>query len=482
MKRREHLSVDTRMTERAITRRTIAKGLMWGAPAVIAATQASPAAAAEEDLVAHLSDLDRLSATFAEIGSLKEQRLTQQLRASKGGVIGVGDKGVIAFRYDDYHTAFNTTTYPLHTARGLPAGFASISRLDQQPWSSATAPATIKGWNQNGVEIHSHGVDHKDPSPQGDAGIVDQVVNSRAEIEAWGVKCQGWMQPGATAVGAATPYGTTFTAPADLDTFAGRLIRQTYGMSEAYLVGEVRTLPFAAYHGLNHITVSDGMTLTVAKSWVDRAVERKLGIEFMCHSGNLGTGSNMTVADYTAFLDYVVTKWEAGLIEVLTPSGLAFADKSSSRLDLLINGSFENSTTNVIETYGWGLAATVGTVMADGGRTGPKYLRQDVGIGNGVFCNQRPDSLGSLGLGGETFLFEGWARSSAGTSSRVLLRDYTDISRLSLTLTRNIPAGNTWTRVRHAFSLAPRTTTLSVGLGRTNGQQIDWDDVSVKKV
>lgn len=70
MKKREHRAVDKRMTERAISRRAMAKGLIWGAPAVIAATQASPAAAAEEDLVAHLSDLDRLSATYAPLQNL----------------------------------------------------------------------------------------------------------------------------------------------------------------------------------------------------------------------------------------------------------------------------------------------------------------------------------------------------------------------------------------------------------------------------
>lgn len=415
-----------------------------------------------------------------------EPMLAQRARMAKGGGIGVGgSKGVIAIRYDDWHDSFNTNIYPLHLSRGLPAGFASISVLTEQPWAAVTTSATIKGWNRNGIEIHSHGRDHKDPSPHdllGTGGLADQIVTSKATIEAWGVKCQGWMQPGATPLTAATPYGTAFTTLDALDSYAAWLIRSTYPISESYVLGQVRTLPSGLLHGLDHITVSDGMTLAVAKTWVDMAVQRGVGVEMMCHAGNLGSGSNMTLAQYTELLDYITAAWDAGTIEVLTPSGLVFADRTNQRLDLIRNGGFETSTTGVIETDGWGLASTVGTIETSGGRTGSRFLRQETTIGNGVYCNQRPGVLQSLGLGGETFVFEGWARSTAGTSSRVLIQDYNDTTRLSLTLTKTIPAGGAWTRVRHAFTLAPETNTVSVGLGRTNGTQIDWDDVSVKKV
>lgn len=419
---------------------------------------------------------------------VEEATLAQRARMSKGGGIGVpAGVAVFAIRYDDWHDAFNADIYPAHLARGLPAGFATISVLSEQPWAAATTPTTIKGWNRNGIEIHSHGRDHKDPSPHdllGAGGLADQIITSRATIEGWGVKCQGWMQPGATPlVPGVTPYGTGFGDLASLSSYAAWLIRSTYPLSESYVHGQLRSLPTGPLHGLDHITVSDGMTLAAAKAAVDTAIARGLGVEFMCHAGNLGLGSNMTVAQYVEFLDYIVGKWDAGQAEVLTPSGLTLADRSTHRLNLIADGSFEkNAAPGSADPDGWGIAPVIGTIETTGGRTGSNFLRIPTATGNGVYCNQRPGALQSQGLGGETFVFEGWARSTAGTTSRVLIADYNDSTRLSLTLTRTIPAGDTWTRVRHAFTLAPETNTLSVGLGRANGTQIDWDDVSVRKV
>lgn len=348
------------------------------------------------------------------------------------------------------------------TAGGLPAGYATISRLAEQPWTAGVTTTDVVAWNRNGIEWHSHGIDHKDPTPQGDAGIVDQIVNSKAEIEAWGVKCQGWMMPGATPLTSEIPYGTNLASTDDFyTTRTGRLLRQTYALTYADTMGSQRSIPFGMYHELAHVTGSDGMSLANAVLWVDTAVNYKVGVQLMIHAGNLG-GSGMSVADFTALLHYIVAKRDAGNIEVLTPSGFAFADKSNQRLDLLRDGSFEGMTTGVIGA--WNAAWTAGkSIETSGGRTG-KFLR--LSNTETSLVTQRPSGLNVMGLGGETFVFEGWARfNGAGTTtSRVLLADYTNAANLSLDLRlEGIPT--TWTKVIHAFSLAPGTSVLSVSVG-----------------
>ena len=75
-------------------------------------------------------------------------------------------------------------------------------------------------------------------------------------------------------------------------------------------------------------------------------------------------------------LDYIKTKWDKGSIEVLTPSGLMFADPNSSkRLELNIDNSFEGLT--VAHSGAWvGSNRWIGkSIETSGGRTGKNFMR-----------------------------------------------------------------------------------------------------------
>ena len=127
----------------------------------------------------------------------KSSLLLQQERMSKGGVIGTAGKGVVALRFDDYQNAFGEKIYPLLLARGLPCSMALISRFNTaQSWGIGTTWDEVRNWNRNGVEIWSHGTDHKDYSQNGYAGLYSQIVTSKAEIEAQNIKVVGWVLPG----------------------------------------------------------------------------------------------------------------------------------------------------------------------------------------------------------------------------------------------------------------------------------------------
>ncbi|BCW20181.1 hypothetical protein NtRootA9_28890 [Arthrobacter sp. NtRootA9] len=52
---------------------------------------------------------------------------------------------------------------------------------------------------------------------------------------------------------------------------------------------------------------------------MDLALSLGLGVEFMIHSNRIGAAGYLSSADFTALLDYVVTKRDPGQIEVLTP-------------------------------------------------------------------------------------------------------------------------------------------------------------------
>lgn len=421
-----------------------------------------------------------------ELGDIidnKSLSLLEKARKAKGGVIGTDGKGVVVLRFDDYQNVFREKIYPLLVNRGLPSSMALISRFNtEQSWGIGTTWDDVREWNRNGVEIWSHGTDHKDYSKKGKVGLYTQIVTSKEEIETQNIKVEGWVLPGVEPTTRKLPYNG-LTKPSDYDSTAGKLIMDTYALSEAYAYEQKRTsLPTDIYHGLNHITISDGgETTSSVIEKIDEAIKNKSGIEFMCHAGNLGKPGNLTFEEFETVLDYIKMEWDKGSIEVLTPSGLFFANpNSSSRLTLNSDESFEDLTINNPgswnETKNW----TEKSIKTSTGRTGNNFLRISSSADeSGV--TQKIVDLDKLGVQGEQFVFEGWFRSydSEGTDGMIEISDYDDPNRLKI-VKKVISKDKAWTRVRFVFAIPPNIKNITLSLYSGTGVSIDWDDVSIK--
>lgn len=409
------------------------------------------------------------------------ENLGKELK-SKGGIIGTADKGVVALRFDDYQNTFREKIYPLLTARGLPCSMSLISRFNtEQSWGIGTTWDEVRNWNRNGLEIWSHGTDHKDYSSKGYAGLYSQIVTSKSEIEAQDIKVVGWTLPGVAPSTSNLPYNG-LTKPSDYNSTVGMLLMDTYALTEAYAYTPQRILPSYIYHGLNHITVSDGSeTVASSEEAINKAINNKSGIELMCHSGNLGKPGNMTFAEFQTLLDYIKTQWDNGSVEVLTPSGLCFANpNSSNRLKLNTDDSFEGLTVSSpgawSETKNWDEK----TIETSGGRTGSNFLRiNSSAADSGV--TQKIMGLDRLGVSGEQFVFEGWFRSNSDrdTTGVVQIDDYDNSDKLKI-ISKSISKGSFWTRVRFVFCIPPSTKNITLSLYGSSGAGIDWDDVSIK--
>lgn len=423
------------------------------------------------------------SATVGEADSAA-RLLTERERIAKGGVVGVGDKGVVALRFDDWQDAFRTNVYPLLTARALVGSLVTISRFStDQPWGANTTFDDLRSWARTGFEVWCHGTDHKDPNPDGLDGIFREVVTAKYELEQQGVKVVGWTPPGTSPQTAMQPYMMAWDSPAAFDSYAGRLIQRTYGISEGYMVGKYRMLPQGIYHGVGGVTVAvaDGATLAESKTAVDVAAKRKVGVTLMAHSGNFDGDGNMTLVEFEELLDYIVAKWDAGDIEVLTPSAMFFADHSDHRLDLITDGSFEDVQTGGAGTdwqFTWGNK----TVATDGGRTGSNYLA--IPFGETSYLFQTLDNLRAWGIAGEAFMMEAWVRPSGGAVvAQMQVVDPDDSSRLLVNDEWTIGSGASWTRIRLPFGIHPDSTSCRFQIRRKSGTGgLDVDDVSVRKI
>lgn len=413
----------------------------------------------------------------------KSQMLLQKQRMAKGEVIGTSGKGVVALRFDDYQNVFREKIYPLLVARGLPGSMVLISRFNTvQSWGIGTTWDDVRDWNRNGVEIWSHGTDHRDYSKRGYTGLYTQIVTSKQEIEVQGIKVMGWALPGVKPSTRNLPYNG-LTKPSDYNSSTGRLLMNTYALTEAYAYDPRRVLPTNIYHGLSHITASDGReTFSSLIEEINIAIKNKSGVELMCHSDNLDQPGNLTLKEFESILDYIKTQWDNGLLEVLTPSGMCFADPdSSSRLKLNVDDSFEGLT--AANSGAWeGIRNWDGktTIETGTGRTGNNFLRINSGDANSA-VTQRIIDLDKLGVSGEQFVFEGWFRSHGHKDAlgMVQINDYDDPNKLTI-VKKAVSKGRDWTRLRFAFCIPPgiKNITLSLYGGAEAG--IDWDDISIK--
>lgn len=417
--------------------------------------------------------------------------LLEKERISKGYVIGTAGKGVVALRFDDYQNVFGEKIYPMLVARGLPSSMALISRFNtSHKWGIGSTWNQVREWNRNGVEMWSHGTDHLDYSKKGYSGLYNQIVTSKEEIQGQDIKVVGWVLPGVSPTTNNLPYNG-LTKPSDYNSVPGKLLMNTYALTEAYAYKPSRTLPMKTYHGGGHITVSDGKeTLQSSIKAIDMAIKNKTAIELMCHPGNLGKPGNLTFKEFETLLDYIKIQWDKDLIEVLTPSGVYFADpNTSNRLKLTTDDSFENLKVYVPKEYGLSYGPWKETTCWNGniikktsGRTGKYFCRisgnePESGISQSIL------NLDKLGVSGEQFLFEGWFRSpdNESTTGLVQIKDFDNSNRLKI-VKKATTSGTSWTRLRFVFCIPPGTKNMILSLYRGTGAVIDWDDVTIKKI
>ena len=224
-------------------------------------------------------------------------------------------------------------------------------------------------------------------------------------------------------------------------------------------------------------------TLATSKAAINIAIKNKTGIELMCHAGSLGKPGHMTLSQFTTLLDYIKTQWDNGSIEVLTPSGLFFADPNSSiRLKLNTDDSFEGLTVANPGAWNGSSKWTGKTIETSGGRTGNNFLRINSSITNsGV--TQKIISLDKLKVSGEQFVFEGWIRpyGKGNTTGMVQITDSNNSKELKI-IKKIVSKGTSWTKVRFVFCIPPNTKAITLSLYRSAGASIDWDDISIKKI
>ena len=398
------------------------------------------------------------------------------------GRLGVGNKAVLALRFDHHTAVFRDTIKPLLDARGLPYQMNThVTELDGSKPANPTW-ADVAQWQYSGCEYFTHGIDHM-AYPNTYQGLWDNVVGCKKTAEANGLIVKGWAMPGL-----GEPW--CFDGLNVLDDWrgaAGRLLMSNYAIAEAYsgpILLPVTPQPNRYFYGRAHNTI-DAATLATATGWIDTICRDKKSMRVMCHVGLLGTASFMALASYTTWLDYIVAKRDAGELEIVLPSALPYVTNDTTRLDLLCGtGSFVGVSSSNLA--GWtALGGTYADTEQTGGyNNGPKLV---VAIGKSSASYVVRECTGQ-GYNGEHFVFEGYCQGNvAGTdTAKVVITDG-----LNWTLTKTISGvvPGTWTKVIFPFMLPKLLSNgqtlqnITIQIGRNGGTSgTEWSNVSIKKI
>lgn len=277
------------------------------------------------------SKADEGSNTEGAVELTAESR-REQLIASRGGRIGTGGKGAVAFRFDHNVAPFQAKVLPLLEGRGLPASMAHFANEMTPDSSYAGSNEKGKTWADvtaqffKGVEVWSHSYTHTDPADYDT--LVKEIVQSRTDLEARIPEASvvGWMQPGLTG-GKYGGYGDVFNAPEYHGTTrAGRLIASTYGADDR---SGVTHTPLGQ-RNFGCLWIDTANSALAVNNAIDEAARTGIGVVIALHPSMVDASNGISTTTLTAILDHVAALRDAGEIEVLTVGGLTLVDPGSS--------------------------------------------------------------------------------------------------------------------------------------------------------
>lgn len=281
-------------------------------------------------------------ATADVSGPVRHELLENSLTARKGGTIGTNGKGVIALRFDDAPVEFFEKVLPLLVERRLPFSRVTTSEsingvlIDPSEFSKMQEYCL-----QNGGEVWAHGKTHGEAGSDAlvYAEVVEALDSLREDLPKLIVDC--FAPPGGSVTWGGYLPGRDVASWSD--TYAGQLIMGHYALASGYFQDTYyRPLDGRLRNGQVHYSC-DNYNAATSKTLVDRARDWKVGISMMYHANNLDTDSHTSLSDFVQVLDYIVAQRDSGRIEVLTLTGMAVADVSSSFRDNVLT---KNSSTN----------------------------------------------------------------------------------------------------------------------------------------
>ena len=390
----------------------------------------------------------------------RHELLYQEMAAANGGKVFTGDAVPVALTFDDYPRDFRDRIKPLLEARGLPCTIGLSSKMYEetstviQPGAVGTTWAEIDAW-PSWITVANHSATHRPAEDR--YGMHAQIVQGLKDLQSAlpNKKIYTWMQP-------SVAYDAGFDNGNTLESYAGTIAGHMQLGHHAYVTGVRRPADMSTscvmlgnrpIQGLVRNWLDTKSGIDVAQSRITSARAKKHGLILAAHADRFGLAGMATMAEITAFLDWLKAEQDAGRVKVLTLEQFAIAQYG---LPAPTVSNSAGRTVHVWDTlnqreqliYGYTGVRDISALVT--GLSGQVLLSRD---GNNVtleFNNVSPTSTGVVDfiylpqgfrIGRTTYRWlqatvEGMSRSFqlyASGNSRINTADLTDSYRQSFT-------------------------------------------------
>lgn len=256
----------------------------------------------------------------------------EQLHKAKG-VIGTAGKAAVCVRLDHGFNAFQANILALVDQYEIPVTFAvmapTIGLAGTE--SSNVSWATLNDWAINrGYEMANHSTSHGDATTNAalTAAIVGNLDSMKASMPE--IAIPAFIQPGVSGT-QWDGFNNATTAAVYSTKDAGRIILSAHGIATGNLPGPTVELDGVIKQGTAPYSLDLTSQVLVSEAAINDAIESGSGLTVYAHPSLIGVGSNTSLARLEQFFQFLAAKVAAGQVVLLTQSGLAVADASTSR-------------------------------------------------------------------------------------------------------------------------------------------------------
>ena len=262
----------------------------------------------------------------------RHELLYQEMAAANGGKVFTGAAVPVALTFDDYPRDFRDRMKPLLEARGLPCTIGLSSKMYDSTstviyaGAEGTTWAEIDGWPST-ITIANHSATHGSAEDRLSMRreIVDGLRDLRAALPS--KKIYTLMQPSVT-------YDAGFNNGDTLESYANTIAGHMQLGHHGYVTGTRRMADMATscpmvgnrpIQGLTRNWLDTKSGIDLAQSRITSARAKKHGLILAAHADRFDKTGQATMAEITAFFDWLKTEQDAGRVKVLTLEQFAIA-------------------------------------------------------------------------------------------------------------------------------------------------------------
>jgi peptidoglycan/xylan/chitin deacetylase (PgdA/CDA1 family) len=223
----------------------------------------------------------------------------EEISETQGGpqAFEIHAQPLVSISFDDAsHTVYDAGL-PILESQGIPATFYFITSFLTDAWAQKLNQMQDLGW-----EIGSHSVTHQDLTDLNTTELIQEIVQSKTDLEAAGLTIEGF----------AYPYGVGHKNEIVL-----RQVKEYYQYARSTSPGY--NYPVIRQYDLSAQIQTVSTSIELMKSWVDSAIENDGWLIIELHTVDTsGDPYSITPDTLSELADYIRSQVDAGKISAVT--------------------------------------------------------------------------------------------------------------------------------------------------------------------